>query len=73
MTLAQAVLEIFFHKLTLANIQKKQKRGIIHASIYLILPKVNQVINTLDTIYDPNIMTLAQAVLKIFCSQAYIG
>ena len=35
--------------------------------------KVNQVIYTLDTIYDPNIMTLAQVVLEIFCSQAYIG
>ena len=41
--------------------------------IYIILPKVNQVINTLDTIYDQNIMTLAQVVLEIFCSQAYIG
>ena len=36
-------------------------------------PKVNQVISTLDTICDPNIMTLAQAVLEIFCSQASIG
>ena len=35
--------------------------------------KINQVIYTLDTSYDPNIMTLAQAVLEIFCSQAYIG
>ena len=34
-----------------------------------ILPKVNQVICTLDTIFDPNIMTLAKAVLQIFCSQ----
>ena len=37
------------------------------------LPKVNQVIYTLDTIYDLNIMTLTQAVLEIFCSQADIG
>ena len=37
-----------------------------------MLPKVNQVIYILDTIYDPNIMTLAQAVLEIFCSQASI-
>ena len=36
------------------------------------LQKVNQGIYTLDTIYDPNIMTLAQAVLEIFCSQASI-
>ena len=38
-----------------------------------ILPKVNEVIYILDTIYDPNIMTLAQAVLEIFCSQASNG
>ena len=36
-------------------------------------PKSKKVIYTLDTIYDPNILTLAQAVLEIFCSQAYIG
>ena len=35
--------------------------------------KVNQVIYTLDTICDPNIMTLAQVVLEIFCSQSSIG
>ena len=28
---------------------------------------------TKTTICDPNIMTLAQAVLEVFCSQAYIG
>ena len=37
------------------------------------ITKNNQVIYTLDTIYDPNIMTLVQVVLDIFCSQAYIG
>ena len=37
------------------------------------LPKFNQVIYTLDTIKDLNIMTLAQAILEIFCSQASIG
>ena len=35
--------------------------------------KFNQVIYTLDTIFDSNIMTLAQAILEIFCSQASIG
>ena len=35
--------------------------------------KNDQVINTLDTICGPNIMTLAQAVLEIFSSQASIG
>ena len=38
-----------------------------------ILPKVNQVIYTLDTICEPNIMILAKAVLEIFCSQGSIG
>ena len=49
---------------------RKTKREIIQSWIYRILPKVNQVIYTLDTICDPNIMTFAQAVLEIFRSQA---
>ena len=49
------------------------KKEIIQSLIYKILPKVNQVVYTLDTIYDSNIMTLAQAVLGIFCSQAFNG
>ena len=48
------------------------KREVIQSLIYKILPKINQVVYTLDTIYDSNIMTLAQAVLEIFCSQASI-
>ena len=52
---------------------RKKKREIIQSWILKILPKANQVIYTLDTIYNPNIMTLAQGVLEIFCSQAYIG
>ena len=53
------------------NLIKKcsQKREIIQSHIYRILLIVNQVIYTLDTICEPNIMTLAQAVLQIFCSQ----
>ena len=39
---------------------------IIQSLIYRILPNVDQVIYTLDTIYDSNIMTLAQAVLTTF-------
>ena len=35
--------------------------------------KIDQVNYTLDTICDPNITTLAQAALEIFCSQASIG
>ena len=41
--------------------------------IYRILRKASLVIYTLDTISDANSMTLAQAVLEIFCSQASIG
>ena len=37
------------------------------------LPKVNQVIYTLDKIRVPNIMVLAQAVFQIFCWQGSIG
>ena len=37
------------------------------------ITKANQVIYTLVTIYDPNIMTLTQAVLEIFCLQAQIA
>ena len=73
MTLAQVVLRYFVHKITLGYDEKKMKREIIQSLIYKILPKVNQVVYTLDTVYDLNIMTLAQAVLEIFCSQASIG
>ena len=34
--------------------------------------KVIKVIYTLETICEPNIMTLAKVVLEIFCSQASI-
>ena len=46
-----------------------QKREIIQSNIYRISPKVNQIIYTLDTICMPSIMTIAQVVLLIFCSQ----
>ena len=46
---------------------------IIQSNIYRILPKDNQVIYTLDTICEPNIMILARVVLEIFCSQGSIG
>ena len=45
--------------------QSRLKRVIIQSNIYRILPEVNQVIYTLNTICEPNIMILAQAVLKI--------
>ena len=45
---------------------KSEKRE-IQLNNYRILLKVNQVIYTLDTICEPNIMILAQANLQIFC------
>ena len=45
------------------------KREIIQPNIDRILPKVNQVIYTLDTICMPNIMIHPQAVHQICCSQ----
>ena len=51
----------------------KSEKGDNQSNIERILPKVNQVIYTLDTFCEPNIMTLAQAVLEIFCSQGSIG
>ena len=41
----------------------------IHSNIHRILPKVNQVIYSLDTIYEPKSIILAQAVRQIFRSQ----
>ena len=46
---------------------QSQKRGIIQSNIYRNLPKVNQVIYTVDTACVPNIMILAQMLLLIFC------
>ena len=70
MMLAQAVLQLFCSQgcFTTQN-DKSRKREIIQSNMYRILPKVNQVIYTLDTICEPNIMILAQPVLEIFCSQ----
>ena len=45
------------------------KKEIIQLNIFRILPTVNQVIYTLDTICVSNITILAQAVLQIFCRQ----
>ena len=49
---------------------QSRKKQIIQTNIYRILLMVNQVIYTLDTICEPSIMTLAQAVLQLFCSQS---
>ena len=58
---------LFYHKKC-----QSWKRVIIQPNIDRILPKVTQVIYTLDTICTQNIMILAQAVLRIFCSQGSI-
>ena len=50
----------------------KSEKEIILPNIYRILTNVNQVLYTLVTIYMPNIMTLAQGVPQIFCSQGPI-
>ena len=51
---------------------RKKEKG-ANSVIALHNKRFNQVIYTLDTIYDSNIMTIAQAVLEIFGSQASIG
>ena len=73
MTLAQAVLGIFCSQASIGFRLVKRKREIIQSWILGILLKVSQYIYTFDTNCDPNIKTLAQAVLEIFCSQASIG
>ena len=73
MVLDQTVLQVFvFTRLLYYTKCQSRKREIIQSNIYRILPKVNQVIYTLDTICMPNIMTLTQAVLQIFCSQCLL-
>ena len=54
------------HKAALLYKMPKPGRDLILPNIYRFLPNVNQVIYTLDTINMPNIMTLAQGVLKIY-------
>ena len=73
MILAQAVLQIFCWQGSIGLQCISRKREIILPNTYKTLPKVNQVIYTLDTICVPNIMILAQAVLQIFCWQGSIG
>ena len=61
--------DILFTRLLYYTKLPSRKREIIQSNIYRILPKVNQFIYSLDTFGMPNIMTLAQVVLQIFCSQ----
>ena len=65
--LAQAVLQILCWQdcFTIPKCQSR-KRVIIQSYIYRILPKVIQVIYTLDTVCMPNFMILSWAVLQIY-------
>ena len=69
MILAQILLQMFCWQGSIGLQSILKKREIIQPNIYRILPKVNQVIYTLDTICVSNIMILEQAVLQIFCWQ----
>ena len=64
--------DILFAKLLYYTNYQSRKRAIIQSIIHRILPKVNQFIYTFDTICKPNIMILAQVILKIFCSHSFI-
>ena len=68
--LAEEVLQIFCWQgcFTIQKCQSR-KREIIQPNVYGMLPKLNQVIYTLDTICMPKNMIIAQAVLQVFCWQ----
>ena len=72
MTQAKAVLEKFCSQACIGSQLECRKREIIQLHIKQMILTVNQVIYTLDTICELNIMTLAQAVLEIFCSEGYL-
>ena len=65
--------DILLTKLLYYTKCQSQKREIIQPTIYIILPKVNQVNYNMATVYMPNIMILAQAVIQIFRWQGSIG
>ena len=65
--------DILLTKLLYYTKCQSRKREIIQPNIYRILPKVNQLIYTMATVYMPNIMILAQAIIQIFCWQGFIG
>ena len=68
--LAQAVLQIFCSQGPLLVKCLSLRRGIIQSNIHRILWKVNQIIYIMYPNCMPDIMILAQAVLKIFCWQS---
>ena len=69
MTQAKAVLEIFCSQASIGLQLECREVKIIQLHIKQMILKVNQVIYTLDTICELNIMTLAQAVLEILYSE----
>ena len=62
--------DILFTRLLYCTKCQSRKRKTIQSNIYRILQNVNQVIYTFVTICEPNMMTLAQAVLQMCCSQS---
>ena len=74
MILAQADLHLFCCQDCFALLYKmpNSKREIIRPNIYRIRPHVNLVSYIMDTICEPDIRKLAQAVLQIFCWQCSI-
>ena len=69
MIIAQADLQVFCWQGPVWVKFLSMKRGIIQSNIHRILWKVNQVICIMYSSYMPGIMSLAQAVHKIFCWQ----
>ena len=51
----------------------KSEKGLNSVKYLENFANFNQVIYTLDTICEPNTMTLAQVVLERYCSQGDIG
>ena len=66
---SRASQDILFTRWLYYTKYQSWKRETIQLNIYRILLIVNQVIYTLDIFCMPIIMTLAQAVSQIFCSQ----
>ena len=73
MILPQVVLKIFCWQSCFSIQNASRKREKSQPNIYKNLPKVNQVIYNMGTVYMPDIMILAQAVIQIFCWQGFIG
>ena len=73
MIVALVVLEIFYSQASVGLQREKLKKEIIQPWTLRIIPKVNQVIYTLDTICYSNVMILAQAVLDVFVLKLLSG